>query len=266
MAGSRPTIWFISERAEWIRHTLSRLPNRVCTANIVVHGWRSLSGDPRATPRLLLWDLSDWQSHHQSIMRRYAGRFYSVASVVSIESGARSGEAALSCLIGLGYTRVVVSEPRETSNLPALVSDLLESAVYLLPGVMRSLGAANYRLARAYAAILAEPAVARTVDGWGRALGYSGRHAIEALHREARLSRPWAILSWLRLAGAVDWASSQDRAPSLNAVARRFNYSSGRYLNRHSVSLAGVRFPELLNRRPGGVLALMSRDARIKTV
>lgn len=174
MAGSRPTIWFISERAEWIRHTLSRLPNRVCTANIVVHGWRSLSGDPRATPRLLLWDLSDWQSHHQSIMRRYAGRFYSVASVVSIESGARSGEAALSCLIGLGYTRVVVSEPRETSNLPALVSDLLESAVYLLPGVVRSLGTANYRLARAYAAILAEPAVARTGGRLGPGAGLLG--------------------------------------------------------------------------------------------
>jgi hypothetical protein len=106
----------------------------------------------------------------------------------------------------------------------------------------------------------------RTVNGWGRSLGYRDRHGLEALFREYGIPRPWLVLSLLRLAAAADWAAMQPRGVSLVEIARRFKYGSARDLNRQAREVGGAPFRGFQSLDAAGLLAVaeaVARDAGI---
>ena len=109
-------------------------------------------------------------------------------------------------------------------------------------------------------AVLRRPNAARTVDGWGRMFGYSDRHGIEAVFRKHGLQRPWRALAWLRLLCAVDWVYLQGGACPVQAVAERFKFSDGKYLNTHCRKLTRMSFPDLADLGPERALDLMAGE------
>jgi hypothetical protein len=121
-------------------------------------------------------------------------------------------------------------------------------------------------LAEACAAVVADPGNVRTVNGWGRSLGYRDRHGIEALFREHGFHRPWLVLSLLRLAAAADWAALQPRGVPLAEVARRFKYGWARDLNRQAREVSGADFRGFQSLDAAGLLAVAEAVARAARV
>ena len=253
-------IWLVSDRAEWFAHALAGLTWEADPGQLaIVHrGWSGVTPIGDHMPRLIWWDVARRSDRVRSILSEYASGSYQHISLLCLDGSAGEPGSALAGLAGLGYGRVCVAAGGSPCALGHHARGVLRSPLYLLPPVLRALGGVEGSLARAYAALLCDPAGARTVEGWGRMLGYGGRHAIEELHRRHGMPRPWALLGWLRLLAAVDWAIMAGGEVRPRDVAARFKYSSPKYLNRHARRLSGHGFRELVAIGPGGMLELMA--------
>jgi hypothetical protein len=192
----------------------------------------------------MCWDLT--AAEHANYLKMHANRFYQYSSVVYLAVDSEQRES-LACRVSeLGYRQLVIGNEGNWAASGLAVGKVLGSSAHLVPAVASILAIRTRKLAHSIAIVLEDATAVRTVDGWGRTLGYSDRHAIEALYREEDLPRPWVVLASLRLLAAVDWASRQTPMLNVSQVAGHFKYCSGNYLNTHAERLAGMRFGDLM--------------------
>lgn len=257
MPAPSPTIWLVSDRADWVERVRALVRGRAMFGSFVLRDWAALTRPPPGLPRLICWDVARWSGHESDVMSGYAERFYNYASVVWVSVPHDACPAVLSELVRLGYGRIVAGAREPLDPATVLVGEVLESALWLVPGVMGALGVSSSAVATAYALVLADPAAVGTVETWNRLLGYDNRRAIGTLQEEAGVgAAAWAMLAYLRLLAVVDWASRRPGMPTGAEIARRFGYSSGKVLARHAERATGRSFGELLAMGPERMLAL----------
>jgi hypothetical protein len=190
--------------------------------------------------------------------RLCAERFYDCTSVVWVSVPDDTCGEVLPHLVRLGYGRIVAGATEPLDPAGVLVTEVLDLAVWLVPGVMSALRASSDAMATAYALVLANPEVVGTVQTWNRVLGHCNRRAIGRLQREAGVCvSAWTMLAYLRLLAGVDSASRRTDTPTAAEIARRFGYSSGTVLARHAERTTGRAFRELLEMGPERMLALV---------
>jgi hypothetical protein len=260
------TLWLVSDDGEWLAEARAALARWPLTPDLVCWAWSDLLAGVRVPPRAALWDASRVDRTKSSVLELWASRFLNYCSVARVHPDAASCEAVLEALRDLGYGRVVSERKQWPEVCAQWVLEVFRSPLYLVPLIMLGLGADVPALAQACAAVAANPENVRSVNGWGRSLGYRDRHGIEALFREHGFHRPWVVLSLLRLAAAADWAAMQPRRVSLAEIARRFKYGSPGYLNRQAREITGSAFRGFQSLDAAGLLAVaeaVSRDVRV---
>ena len=245
------SVLLVEETPGWAGMACDRLQALATPPRILASNWIEFESPCPPLARVICAELRTLDGVKSRALKRLGDAFALEGTVVCYPAG--EARRHVREFAGLGHPGMAVLDSSDRGAWLETVASLLRTPRTLLPLVVRALGVADARVARACRGILSAPEVATTVEGWARALGYSCAQTVEAQFRPHGIP-PLRLLGWLRLLSVVDWAAEFVRRPTREEIAGRFRYRSGDSFGRHVKELSGRTAVEALEAGSDAVL------------